>query len=379
MTGEFEPITESGPLVRELRQQIASEGPITFRDFMAAALYHPRYGYYTRTDDAPARGGDFVTSPEVHPIFGVLIAKTLRELWANMGCPQRFTVVEAGAGTGRLAHDVLQWAKQRDADFWSAIHYMLVDTSGAMRRRQERTLAALGIPDSKVSYGAALPASIEGVILSNELLDALPVHRVTRNGVDLQEIFVTTDGYSFVDLPLQPSTLQLAEYFTPIGLLPGEGTIAEVNLDAVRWVRDAADRLKRGYILTFDYGYDAADLYAPWRKDGTLLCFYRQGASSDPYQRVGKQDMTSSVDFTTLQAEGSAAGLVNLARTNQSSFLMRLGIGEGLTEAQHQMEEYFARRRVVMDLIDPARLGRINVLIQGKGVDDSVPLGFKED
>jgi SAM-dependent MidA family methyltransferase len=139
--------------------------------------------------------------------------------------------------------------------------------------------------------------------------------------------------------------------------------------------------LRRGYVLTFDYGYEAEQLYAPWRRDGTLLCFYRQSAGSDPYQRIGKQDITSSVDFTTLRLTGEAAGLRTAGFTDQASFLTRLGIQAGLTAAgeRAEMEEYFVRRQAMMALIDPARLGRIRVLCQSKDVDDAPLWGFRDE
>ncbi|HET6615061.1 MAG TPA: SAM-dependent methyltransferase, partial [Dehalococcoidia bacterium] len=127
-------------------------------------------------------------------------------------------------------------------------------------------------------------------------------------------------------------------------------------------------------------GYEGEELYAPWRRDGTLLCFYRQSASSDPYQRIGRQDMTASVDFTTLRREGEAAGLHTVAMTDQSDFLVRMGIGDALTavmqRARPELEEYFARRNVVLDLIDPGKLGRIKVLLQSKNAPDAAFTGF---
>jgi SAM-dependent MidA family methyltransferase len=164
-------------------------------------------------------------------------------------------------------------------------------------------------------------------------------------------------------------------------MLPGEGCFAEVNLEAPRWIADVASRLTRGFVLTFDYGYEASDLYAPWRRDGTLLCFYKQSVSSDPYQRIGKQDITASIDFTTLRRAGEDAGLTTIAMTDQSQFLQRLGITNALAAATsgNQLEEYFARRNVVLDLIDPARLGRVKVLLQTKNVAARTFTGFADD
>jgi SAM-dependent MidA family methyltransferase len=242
---------------------------------------------------------------------------------------------------------------------------------------QARTLGDLA---RDVQWLDALPHHIEGVVLSNELVDAFPVHRVVRSGDELHEFYVAERDGRFEDVQRPLSDARLREYFDDLGVLPGDGCVAEVNLAAVDWMRDVAAAVDRGYVLTFDYGYEAADLYAPWRRDGTLLCFYRQSASSDPYSRIGEQDITASVDFTTLRRAGDAAGLRTLACTDQASFLVRMGIGDGLTSSadEGEMEEYFARREAVMALLDPARLGRITVLLQGKGVPDAPLQGFTD-
>ncbi len=369
---EFASITESEPLVAELRERIAREGAMTFRSFMEAALYHPKHGYYSTNAGTMSRGGDYVTSPEIHPVFGALVAKQMRELWEALSRPARFDMVEQGAGTGQLARDILASPAAREPAFAAALRYRIVELSPALRRAQEAKLGELGLPDSgAVVWCDSLPSEITGCVISNELIDAFPVHRVVREGGELREVYVAHDGRSFVDTLRPLSDLALQRYFDELGVLPGEGCYAEVNLDALRWIAGVARSVECGYVLTFDYGYEAADLYAPWRRDGTLLCFSRQSASSDPYQRVGKQDITASVDFTSLRSAGGRAGLRTIAMTDQSTFLVRLGIGEGVAAATRErpgeMEEYFARRKVVMDLIDPGRLGRVKVLLQGKG------------
>ncbi len=378
LPGDFEAVTESAPLVAELRARIERDGPMTFRDFMDTALYHPRYGYYRTGSGVTGRGGDYVTSPEVHPIFGTLVARQLEELWRTMGSPARFDVVEQGAGRGLLARDIVRAAARDDA-FALALRYAIVEPTALLREEQARTIEDAGIAPGGVMWSTALPAEIEGVVLSNELLDAFPVHRVVRRGGDLAEVYVTHDGTRFTDQLRPLSDPALRAHFDALGVMPGDGCYAEVNLAAPLWMRDVAARLKRGYVLTFDYGYEASSLYAPWRRDGTLLCFAGQSASSDPYQRIGKQDITASVDFTTLHAAGEACGLPVIASTDQSSFLVRLGIGEGVAQAAGEMEEYFARRGIVLALIDPARLGRITVLLQGKGVvPDARLTGFSD-
>jgi SAM-dependent MidA family methyltransferase len=370
---EFASITERSPLVDELHARIRRDGPITFREFMQAALYHPRWGYYAADAAVTSRGGDYVTSPEVHPVFGTLVAKQIVEFWQALDRPSTFTIAEAGAGRALLARDILLQAR-REPDFADAVRYRICESRPNLRSAQERTLSEAQIDKRYVEWGDGLPAGLSGCIVSNELLDAFPVHRVVRRDGELREVYVISDGERFRDELGSLSDPALARYFGALGLLPGEGCYAEVNLDAPRWIADAARSLRRGYVLTFDYGYEARDLYAPWRKDGTLLCFYRQSASSDPYQRIGRQDITSSVDFTTQRRAGEEAGLRTVAMTDQAEFLVRLGIGDGVAAVagreRPEIEEYFARRNVVMDLIDPGRLGRIKVLLQAKDAPD---------
>ncbi|MBI5284794.1 MAG: SAM-dependent methyltransferase [Chloroflexi bacterium] len=377
----FDSITESAPLIAELQARIERDGPITFREFMAAALYHPKYGYYSTNAGTMSRGGDYVTSPEVHPVFGALVAKQLLEMWDVMARPARFDVVEMGAGSGLFARDIIR-AASGDADFAAALRYRIVEVSPALVRAQRRTIEDAALSEAAIGWLDELPDAIAGCVLSNELVDAFPVHRVVRKGAELLEVYVACRDGRFADELRPLSSDALRRYFDALGLLPGDGSFAEVNLDAVSWTERVAASLQRGYVLTFDYGYEATALYAPWRRDGTLLCFYRQDASSDPYRRIGKQDITASVDFTTLKRAGEHAGLRTLALTDQASFLVRLGIGEGIagiaSERPDQMEEYFARRRVVMDLIDPARLGHVKVLLQGKDAPAAPLHGFTD-
>jgi SAM-dependent MidA family methyltransferase len=381
-TDEFEPATYSAPLLQELCSRIAREGPISFHDFMESALYHPRHGYYAASPEATTRAGDFVTSPEVHPVFGGLVAKQLWQMWDIMSRPPRFAVVEPGAGRGLLARDILGWAAARDATFAAALHYRIVEQIPALRAEQQRTLGALDTA-ARVDWLDALPNRIDGCLLSNELIDAFPVHRVVRRSDDLFEVFVACDDGRLRD-ELRPLVdARIHAYFERAGVTPGDGCYAEVNLAAPEWITSAARALRDGFVLTFDYGYEAPQLYAAWRRDGTLLCSYRQSAGSDPYQRVGKQDMTASVDFTTLRLAGEAAGLNTVGYTDQASFLTRLGISAGVAAAgaahPDDMEEYFARRAAVMALIDPARLGRIRVLAQSRGTPDTPLWGFTDE
>ena len=202
-----------------------------------------------------------------------------------------------------------------------------------------------------------------------------------RDG-QLFEVYVTLEHGRFEEVSGPASTARVAKYFADLGFWPGDGCVAEVNLHAIDWMKTAAQSISKGFALTFDYGYEAKELYAPWRRDGTLMCFYRHNPSTDPFARIGKQDMTSHVDFTTLMREGEEHGLATAGFTTQSRFLSALGIGAGVDkvakESPEALEEYYNRRRAVQELIDPAGLGRVHVLAQSRGVANEKLIGFTE-
>jgi SAM-dependent MidA family methyltransferase len=365
---EFDSATENTALKRLIVERIEAEGGISFAEYMRMALYHPRLGYYTGGRETIGRESDYLTSPEVSPLFGAMVGRQLREMWETMDRPPAFNIVEAGAGTGRLARDILDWASRVAREFLAAVRYTIVEHSEEAAERQRRLLSAEGL-DSHADWTLQLPGAVDGCILSNELLDAMPVHRVAvRDGL-LREIYVTWDDGHFTEELRDPSG-EIAAYFDALGLLPGEGCVAEVNLEAPRWMREAAASLTRGFLLTLDYGYEAEELFAPWRTDGTLLGFYKHNPSADPYARIGRQDLTSHVDFTSVRRAGEQAGLTTLSVLMQSEFLANLGIAEALEPPASEapdMEEYFARRRAAMELLDPGGLGRIRVMLQTKG------------
>jgi SAM-dependent MidA family methyltransferase len=375
---EFQPTTENRPLKDKIVARIKSADGITFRAFMAMALYDPDFGYYSSQRDVLGREGDYLTSPEVSPLFGAMVGRQLRDIWQVMGSPGRFQIVEAGAGSGRLCADILSWATRAAGAFAGAIDYVLVDASAPMTERQKRVLSPEHLSDS-VRWAAAIPYGVDGCVLSNELLDAMPVHRVSVANGRLREVFVIWDGERFLEELRDPSTPDLAAYFERLALLPGEGCTAEVNLEAIRWLGEAATTLARGYLLTFDYGYEAPDLFAPWRKDGTLLCFYRHNPSTDPYSRIGRQDMTAHVDFTSLRLAGEDAGLRTEGLIAQSEFLINMGIHDALSppgEGESNLEEYYSRRRAATELLDPGGLGRVRLLVQSRGMPVSALSGL---
>jgi SAM-dependent MidA family methyltransferase len=379
MQTEFEPATENLALKEAIIGRIQHERAISFRDFMEMALYEPGLGYYCSPGMKIGREGDYLTSPEVSPVFGAMVGRQLREMWEMMGHPSRFDVVEAGAGNGTLCRDLLGWAKRSAPDLFEVMEYTIVEPVGALETGQRERIAGSRL-ESEVRWTREMPASIEGCILSNELLDSMPVHRVRVTRGELRETYVTWHEGTFVE-ELRPADPQVVGYFERLGFLPGEDCQAEVNLDAIAWLKAAVASIKRGFILTFDYGYEAPELYAPWRTDGTLLCFYRHNPSGDAYARIGRQDMTSHVDFTTLRRAGDEASLTTSGLVSQTEFLTIMGIAEALLppDTETDLEDRLARRRAVSELVDPAGLGRIKVLAQAKGIGNVLLRGFSGD
>jgi SAM-dependent MidA family methyltransferase len=353
------------PALRDIiARRIEASGPITFAEFYELTMYHPRHGYYFTQDPTL----DFQSSPNVHPVFGACIARQLAAFWRDLDRPQRFDAFEAGAGSGQLAADVLRYAATAEPDFYACLRYVVQDvTLGGADARSR--LETAGLPPDKVEVVASLPASsaIEGCILSNELLDALPFRRVRMREGHLYELLVGLQNGACVDVEAEARP-ELKAHFEILGVRPREGCEAEACLVAPAWMTHAAKALRRGYVLTLDYGYEAPDLYAAWRQRGTLLTFYRHTSGDDPYARIGRQDITASVDFTSVRRAGEAAGLTTISSMTQGEFLGGLGIGEALASPPDaaQLEAYYALRKAVMELTDPAGLGRITVLLMSK-------------
>ena len=376
---EFQSPSDNEALKEAIIERIERESRITFRDYMEMALYAPGIGYYTSRREKIGRSGDYVTSAEVSPIFGAMVGRQLKEMWDALGQPSAFGIVEAGAGSGTLCRDILRWSRRAGKPFHDAVRYTLVEASDALAERQRETLDSEGLTD-KVCWAEAMPGAVEGCILTNELLDAMPVHRVVADNGTLREVYVTWDGARFREELDAPSTSDLVAHFERLGLLPGDGCQAEVNLAALDWMRRATSALQRGFLLAFDYGYGAEELYAPWRRHGTFLCFYKHNPSDDPYVRVGRQDMTAHVDFTSVRRAGEGAGLTTLGLVSQSEFLINLGLPDALPaigEGETDLEEYYIRRRAVVELVDPAGLGRIKVLVQARGVGNPALTGLR--
>ncbi|MDQ3871327.1 MAG: SAM-dependent methyltransferase, partial [Chloroflexota bacterium] len=258
-------------LVELLRSEIERQGRITFARFMSLALYHPEHGYYVRSADRPTRAGDFLTAPETHPLFGHALGRQLDEMWRLLDQPRPFTLREYGPGTGSLAEAVLDGLRADRSALLDAIRYEPLDVAPARAAEISDRLAAGGF--GGVPAAPDPGAAVTGCVLANELLDALPVHRVTVLGGQLRELYVAwRDGW-FADETGEPSTEALAGYLERAGVRLRDGQQAEVNLAAVDWIADVAQRLARGYLLVIDYGHPAGELYGPRRLRGTLMAY----------------------------------------------------------------------------------------------------------
>lgn len=328
-------------------------GVIPFERFMELALYHPEFGYY-RTPGRAGRDGDFLTSPGVHPMFGWALAGWCRWVWEALGSPAEFTIFEPGAGQGQLAGAILDWAGGRDDGFAKALRYVALEAH------------APGA-DSRVQWLTPPVETVaNGVVLSNEFFDALPVRLFEAGGRGPVEIGVRWDGTRFIEAPLGVADIDDA---------PGEGRF-EVNPRAYPTMRSLCRLVERGAVLTIDYGYPQAELWASWRKQGTLLCFYRHTSTEDPYTRVGEQDMTSHVNLSELASAAEDEEMDVHGPVSQAEFLLSLGLQQVVESERGRLEEYLARRRALEELTDMAGLGRIRVLGATRGIDGPAP-GFE--
>lgn len=357
------------PLASLIAEEARRSGPITFAHFMELALYHPTLGYYSSGPDHIGAEGDFYTSPGAHPAFGALLAIQITDMWDKLGNPSPFYVVELGAGAGLLATDILHFVPHLSPSFSNALHYVTIDRRPAHNAAGAHSLVSDALP----------LRNITGCILSNEYFDAMPVHRVAIQEGKLREIYVGIDADTLVDVIDEPSTPLLQQRLNDLGICLMEGQRAEVNLGLDPMGRSLSRALHSGYILTIDYGHKAPELYSPSRLRGTLACHYRHTLNNQPLHRIGSQDITAHVDFTTLAKAGENYGLHASELVTQRDFLGNLGIVAIKNRLRDQglaLTQYNASLIALGSLIDPDALGGFKVLVQSKGVDAAPPSGL---
>lgn len=327
-------------LAERLRARIKQTGPITFRDWMAAALYDPAGGYYRRDDiQRWGREGDYRTSPERSPLFAATFARYFAGLYETLDRPARWTIVELGAGAGHFAEGVLRTLRLRFPEVFAATAYVIDEVSESSNAVAKERLAEFS---ERVEFRPLnrIEKIETGVVFSNELLDAFPVHRVTMRDGQLNELCVTVGpagDFQWICEP--PSTPRLAEYLNFVGAQISEGQIAEINLEVEGWLTNVTSRLLNGYVVTVDYGAEASELYGTaghehgplaGREQGTLRAFRRHQFVDDVLAQPGEQDLTTTIDWSFVKKFGEQLGLATVEFERQDRFLLQAGLLEEL-------------------------------------------------
>jgi SAM-dependent MidA family methyltransferase len=382
---EKEERTQKEGLRRFILSQIEERGPISFFQFMEWCLYHPEYGYYRSEKIRIGKEGDYYTGSCVHPLFGQLIAKQLLQM-SEVLEGENFDLVEMGGGRGFLCKDILDWVSKRCPTFYPNLHYYLIETAPHFLNEQklmlsehERAGKVFWLNPEVFKNGQF---KIEGCFLSNELIDAFPIHRVVLDHGCLKEIYLNQKHGQLEEEWGELSDKRIFDYFQSMNITLEEGQKAEVNLQAIDWVEQVARCLKKGFVLTIDYGFYAEELYTAYRREGTLLCYHNHQTSENPYERLGEQDMTSHINFTSLIRKGEEVGLHFTGLVPQYHFLIGLGILEEMESLERGLSEIegLGLRLSLKHLIEPeAGMGEIfKVLIQHKGIEKPQLDGLKE-
>lgn len=334
----------------------ASDGSISFAEFMQHALYAPGLGYYAAGSTKFGAEGDFITAPEVSPIFGRIVARQAAPVLAEL---DGGTILEYGAGSGKLAADLLQALEQLDA---LPSEYQILEVSADLRERQEACLRA-AVPDlvSRVRWIDSVPAGLNGIIIANEVLDALPVERFVRehNGVSQLRVAADADAFRLVTAPAPARLAAAVEAIeADLGRTLAEGYTSEVSLGLPGWIDELAGALDRGLALLFDYGVARRAYYAEDRAAGWLRCHFRHRAHNDPLVLAGIQDLTAWVDFTAVAEASREAGLDIAGFVSQAQFLIDSGLATELQDfAARSPEQQLALSQQVKTLTLPGEMG----------------------
>lgn len=364
---------EGGALAHRLRERIRREGPVTFREWMRAALYDERDGYYRREGRVRwGRAGDYRTSPETSPLFAATFARHLTNLYEALGRPPVLHLLEAGGGAGRFAHGLLNTLRRDSPQLFDSVRYIFDETSEGARASAAELLAPFAERVECRRVGEIEPPLPSAVLFSNELLDAFPVHRVVKRAGRVREFYVgLDDGRRFVWVEGEPSTPRIDEHFRQLGIELVEGQAAEVNLDAEAWMTGVVAAIGRGFVVTVDYGDDAEGLFGGAHgREGTLRGFRGHEFVEDILDDPGGHDLTSTVNWTHVRSVGEAAGLKTVAFERLDAFLLRTGLLEQLEREcalARDEGEVASLRLGAREMILPGRMAsHFQVLIQEK-------------
>jgi SAM-dependent MidA family methyltransferase len=361
----------SQQLIELIQENIRQAGGwISFADFMQQALYAPGLGYYTAGSQKFGRGGDFITAPEISPLF----AQTLSRQAAQVIEATQGSILELGAGTGKLAADLLTALAE------STIlpeRYFILEVSDHLRHIQNETLRSV-LPDhifKRVEWLTALPTEFTGLILGNEVLDAIPVHLIYLSEQGIQERGVVNNllGFAWQDRSLtEPIMLEKVKALH----LPN-GYLTEICPAAQGLITSLAASLEQGALIMVDYGFAAREYYHPQRNQGTLMCHFQQFAHPDPFHHVGLQDITAHVDFTAIAEAGVDHGLALAGFTSQAQFLMNCGILQVMSQiSPKDIAQYAPMAAAAQKLLSPAEMGDLFKVIGFTKNMDSALIGF---
>jgi SAM-dependent MidA family methyltransferase len=358
-------------LRQKIEQEIRDRGPIPFSRYMELCLYDPDHGYYSRNAEQFGKAGDFYTSSDVHAVFGRLLARQFDEMWRTLGSPEHLDLIELGPGRGLFAQDVLDWSEKKFPGFFHAVHYVLIESSPALRERINGTLesylesgkAELTPLDSRDKTSTP---SAHTIVFANEFFDALPVEILSTKG----SLRIDARDGRFVETWAQPSPQEL-EFLDRYSVHPERDERVEAPLAAQQFVEHIAANVQRGFFIAIDYGYTREEQLAG-RHRGTLKAIRQHSISANPYEAPGEQDITADVNFTALAAAAQKHGMQTRKLLTQSQFLMGIGEANQFADAFEDCRLPQERAKVALQLkhlVTPAGMGEsFQVLIAGKGI-----------
>jgi SAM-dependent MidA family methyltransferase len=362
----------SADLTTVIQEKIALNGPISFSEYMEMALYEPGLGYYSAGLQKFGKGGDFVTAPQLGNVFARCLAKQIEQVAYELN---QYEIIEAGAGSGILAADLLIALQDKHPP----VRYRILERSAYLRQVQKETLAKL-VPQwmDRISWLDEPPENgWQGVFLANEVLDALTVERfcIETDGFKQLQVVIGPDGFEwFKGSCPQHLQEQIQAVLSTLEYQPATGYCSELNNTLPAWLQAVTASMQKGLALFIDYGYTRRDYYLPHRSDGTLICHYRHHAHGDPFKWPGLTDISASVDFTALAEAADFCGLEVSGYTTQAMFLLACGLDEVLAESEFLSE----RKRLVVNnqvrsLTLPGEMGeRFQVMALSRGLDEDL-------
>ncbi len=352
-------------LENKIKSYIQENGPITFDKFMEFALYDKEHGYYSKSGNRFGKSGDFYTSPTVHRTFGQVISKFIVRVYEFID-EQFISVIEPGCGNGYLAVDILDCLKEFYPAVYEKIQYYCIDKS---KSNIDKAYELLTDHKTKVNFTADISDLKEGhygVVISNELFDALPFHRIKFKYNKPFEIYIENEGENFTEHLGKLSSNDLKEYIENLNINFEQDQQIEINLNYKKLIKQISSSLNKGVVITFDYGWLAGELYSPARLDGTYRCFHNHQISADPYINIGELDITSSVNFSDLIKLGEQNELKLIKYSTQGQFMVDWGILDIIEKLDEKS------RTTVKNLFMPGTMGDMfKVLIQQKNMNDS--------